>query len=81
MYKDEVDKIPKNIVGKNVEAIRKEKKLKQRELVLMLKEKDFIISTSGLSKLEANRRKVTDKELVALAEVLEVSVEELLNLK
>lgn len=81
MYEDKIDRISKNIVGKNVEAIRKERKLKQRELVLMLREKDFIISTSGLSKLEANRRKVTDKELVALAEVLEVSIEELLNLK
>lgn len=81
MYEDKIDRISKNIVGKNVEAIRKERGLKQRELVLMLREKDFIISTSGLSKLEANRRKVTDKELVALAEVLEVSIEELLNLK
>ena len=69
----------KNITGANVEIIRKQRGLKQKDLVNALAEKGIVISASGLSKLEKRNRRVTDIEVLALAEILEVSVEELLD--
>ncbi len=69
----------KNISGVNVETIRKRKGLKQKDLVNALAEKGIAISTSGFSKLEKRSRRVSDIEVVALAEILNVSVDELLD--
>lgn len=71
----------RNVVGEQVEALRKSKGLTQKELADTLSEKGVPISSSGLSKLEKRVRKVTDIEIVALAEVLEVSVNYLLGVE
>lgn len=68
----------KNITGVNVEAIRKQKGLKQKDLVDALAEKGVTISKSGFSKLEKRNRRVSDIEVLALADILDVSVDELL---
>ncbi|MEE0858238.1 MAG: helix-turn-helix transcriptional regulator [Acutalibacteraceae bacterium] len=64
----------KNVVGVRVESLRKKKGLKQKDLSVALSEKGVTISSSALSKLEKQTRMVSDIELIALAEVLNVSI-------
>lgn len=71
----------RNVVGERVEILRKEKGLTQKDLADELSKKGVPISTSGLSKLEKQVRKVTDIEIVALSEALGVSVNYLLDVK
>ena len=44
-----------------------------------LGDRNLVVNASGLSKLEGQIRFVTDVELVALADILEVSVDYLLG--
>lgn len=69
----------KNLVGLHVESFRKQKGLKQKDLADALAEKGVTISASGLSKLERQVRMVSDIELIALADVLNVPVGALLE--
>jgi transcriptional regulator with XRE-family HTH domain len=69
----------RNIVGARVEQIRKEKGIKQKELLAQLQTRGVDIPASGLSKLEGQVRCVMDFELVALADILGVSADQLLG--
>lgn len=69
----------KNIVGKNIERIRKEQGMKQKELLAKLQINGIDMNASGLSKLEGQIRLVTDYELAAIARILNVSIEELIE--
>lgn len=69
----------RNLVGARVEAARKKKGMKQKELLAQLQVNGVDMNASGLSKLEGQIRFVTDVELVALADILEVSVDFLLG--
>lgn len=64
----------RNIVGAKIEAKRKELGIKQIDLLTQLQIKGVELTASGLSKLEGQIRGVYDYELVAIAEVLGVSV-------
>lgn len=70
-----------NLVGARVEEIRKKKGMKQKDLLVKLQINGIDMNASGLSKLEGQKRLVTDIELVALSKILNVSIEELLGLK
>ncbi|HOA34108.1 MAG: XRE family transcriptional regulator [Clostridiales bacterium] len=70
----------RNIIGKRVEQRRKAIKLKQKELLDQLKVRGVDLNSSGLSKLEGQLRRVTDYELVAIADALGVSVNWLLGI-
>jgi len=69
----------KNIVGRRVTAARQSQGLKQVELLARLQVAGIEISTVALSQLEGQRRPVSDKELGALADALNVSVNWLLG--
>ena len=69
----------RNLIGSKVEEIRKKKGMKQKELLAQLQVRGVDMNASGLSKLEGQIRYVTDVELVALADILEVSVDQLLG--
>lgn len=69
----------RNIVGAKVERVRKEKNIKQKELVAILQSKGMDICDTSMSRLEGQNRLVQDFELPILAEALGVSVEWLLN--
>lgn len=71
----------RNICGVRVEQRRKEINMKQKDLLTQLQIRGIDLNTSGLSKLEGQFRSVYDTELVALAEVLGVSVNWLLGLE
>ena len=64
----------RNIVGARIEAKRKELGIKQIDLLTQLQIKGVELTASGLSKLEGQIRSVCDYELVAIAEVLGVSI-------
>ena len=70
----------RNIVGAKVEARRKEINMKQKDLLTQLQIKGIDLNASGLSKLEGQLRYVTDFEIKALSEVLDLSVTELLGI-
>lgn len=69
----------RNIIGNKVQEARKKKGMKQKELLAQLQVRGVDMNASGLSKLEGQIRYVTDIELVALADILEVSVDYLLD--
>ncbi|WP_418830708.1 helix-turn-helix domain-containing protein, partial [Ruminococcus sp.] len=69
----------RNLIGHRVESVRKQKGMKQKELLAQLQVSGVDMNASGLSKLEGQIRFVTDVELVALADILEVSVDYLLG--
>lgn len=69
----------RNIVGVRVTEARKKKNMKQVELLTQLQLHGVEISTPALSLLEGQKRPVSDIELNALADILEVSVNWLLG--
>lgn len=69
-----------NIIGARVEEIRRANNMKQKDLLTKLQIKGIEMNASGLSKLEGQLRHVNDYELVAIADVLGVSVNELLGI-
>lgn len=71
----------RNIAGARVEQRRKAIGMKQKDLLTQLQVRGVDLNASGLSKLEGQIRSINDYELVALAEVLGVSVNWLLGLE
>lgn len=69
----------RNIVGAKVVRIRKEKHIKQKELVVTLQNLGMDICDTSMSRLEGQNRMVQDFEVPILAEALGVSVEWLLS--
>ena len=64
----------KNLVGARVELARKNQGMKQKELLAQLQVRGVDLNASGLSKLEGQIRYVTDMELLALSQILNVTV-------
>ena len=69
----------KNIVGKRVVAIRKQRDIEQKELLAWLQTMGMDISGTSLSRLEGQQRLVQDYEVVILAKALNVTVTYLLG--
>jgi len=69
----------RNLVGERVTQARKTLNMKQTELLAKLQLAGVDMSIPALSLLEGQKRPVSDKELVALAEILQVSVAWLLG--
>ena len=68
-----------NIVGQRVVALRKEQKLKQKDLLARLQVRGLNLNQSSLSALEGQRRRVSDRELVVPASALGVEMEALVR--
>lgn len=69
----------RNIVGARVTEARKRLGMKQVDLLAKLQVAGIAISIPALSLLEGQKRPVSDKELDALANILNVSVDWLLG--
>ena len=67
----------KNICGANIERIRKEKNMKQLDVVAQLQVMGIDINPSSYSKLEGQQRLASDMEVQAIARVLNVSIDDL----
>ena len=68
-----------NLCGKAVACRRKEMRKSQRELADALQLAGLDVDKNAIQRIEAGKRFVTDIELVYLAQVLEVSVHDLLT--
>ena len=69
----------KNICGANIERIRKRLGMKQSTLMSKMQLMGVDINPSSLSKLEGQTRSATDIELKAIAKILGVNIEDLLQ--
>ena len=80
MYKNHDPEGRHNLCGLQVAALRKEKipKVSQRALADMLQLEGLDVDKNAIQRIESGERFVTDIERKALAEVLNVPVEELL---
>lgn len=67
------------MIGARVTEARKNRKMKQVELLAKLQVAGIDMSTPALSLLEGQKRPVSDVELNALADILNVSVDWLLG--
>lgn len=74
-----LDSKERNIVGPSLKAIRLKKNLTQEEISAKLETYAVYITRSSISKIENQQRIVTDIELLALATVLKVNINILLN--
>lgn len=66
-----------NIVGRNIERLRKERKIKQKDFIAQIQTMGYDMNPTSYSKLEGQVRIATDKEVFVIARLLGVSVDEL----
>ena len=66
-----------NIVGKNIERLRKEKGIKQKDFIAQIQVMGCDINSTSYSKLEGQVRSVNDREIYIIAKILNVHMEEL----
>lgn len=67
----------KNLVGKNIEYLRKSKGIKQKDFIAKMQTMGCDINPTSYSKLEGQIRSATDKEIFVIARILDVNMEEL----
>ena len=68
-----------NMIGPQLKAARKKKKLSQDLLAAKMQLNNIEISQKVISRIEKQERFVTDYELLAFASVLEMDIYELLG--
>ena len=66
----------RNLVGKRVKQLRKEKRMSQQELSARLETLAIYICRGSISRIEEQKRTVTDIELLGLSQVLSTTIEE-----
>lgn len=66
-----------NMVGANIEKMRKERKIKQKDFIAKIQTMGCDMNPTSYSKLEGQLRSATDKEIFVIAKILGVSMEEL----
>ena len=69
----------KNIIGAKIVEVREAQGIKQRDLLIRLQILGMDISATSLSRLEGQHRLAQDFEVLAVAEALEIGVDELLG--
>jgi transcriptional regulator with XRE-family HTH domain len=75
-----LDSEERNIAGSRVKIARLKNNLTQQELSAKLETLAVYIDRASISKIEQQKRIITDIELVALSQVLNVSVNWLLGI-
>ena len=68
-----------NIVGKNIEELRKKRGIKQKEFIARIQVMGCDMNPTSYSKLEGQLRSATDIELYTIAKILNVKMEELFD--
>ncbi len=66
-----------NIVGKNIERIRKEKGIKQKDFISKMQVMGCDMNPTSYSKLEGQFRIATDKEIYVIAKILNTTIDSL----
>ena len=70
-----------NMVGKNIERLRKEKGIKQKDFIAQIQVMGCDINSTSYSKLEGQVRSVNDREIYIIAKILNVRMEELFDVE
>ena len=68
-----------NMVGRNIERLRKTKNIKQKDFVSRMQTMGCDINPTSYSKLEGQVRIATDKEIYVIAKILNISVDDLFS--
>lgn len=71
----------KNIIGKKIRVLRKNKKFTQKDLVAKINIQGIKIDEPMLSRIESESRPIFDYEIPAIAHALEVSIDNLFDKK
>ncbi len=66
-----------NLVGRNIEKLRKEKGIKQKDFISKMQTLGLDMNPTSYSKLEGQLRLATDKEVFFAAKILDVSIDSL----
>lgn len=66
-----------NMVGKNIERLRKERKIKQKDFIARIQTMGCDMNPTSYSKLEGQVRSATDREIYVISKILGVTMEEL----
>lgn len=69
----------KNLISDKLVQLRKEQKLSQRDLAQKLQLAGYDMDKNVITRIETNKRYVTDIELKALCEVLRVTYNKLID--
>ncbi len=68
-----------NMVGRNIEKLRKEKGIKQKDFIAQIQTMGCDINPTSYSKLEGQLRSATDREIYIIAKLLGVRMEQLFD--
>lgn len=68
-----------NIVGRNIERLRKQKGIKQKDFIAMMQSQGCDINPTSYSKLEGQLRLANDKELFVIAKLLNTTIDSLFS--
>jgi transcriptional regulator with XRE-family HTH domain len=71
-----IDTKQKNLVGKKMRMLRKERRMSQQQLSDKLETLAIYVCRGSVSRIEDGSRTVTDIELYGLSQVLSVPIEE-----
>lgn len=66
-----------NMVGRNIERLRKQRGIKQKDFIAMIQLEGCDINPTSYSKLEGQLRLANDKELYAIAKLLNTTIDSL----
>jgi transcriptional regulator with XRE-family HTH domain len=67
------------MVGKNIEAMRKERGIKQKDFIARIQTMGCDMNPTSYSKLEGQLRSATDREIFVISKILGVSMESLFD--
>ena len=67
------------MVGRNIESLRKERGIKQKDFIAKMQVMGCDINPTSYSKLEGQVRSATDKEIYVISKILGVKMEDLFN--
>ena len=70
-----------NMVGKNIEKLRKERGLKQKDFIAKIQVMGCDMNPTSYSKLEGQLRSATDREIFTISKILNVTMEELFTVE
>jgi len=68
-----------NMVGKNIERLRKESGIKQKDFIARMQVLGCDINPTSYSKLEGQVRSATDKEIYVISKILNIKMEDLFD--
>ena len=66
-----------NMVGRNIESLRKKRGIKQKDFIAKMQVMGCDINPTSYSKLEGQVRSATDKEIYVISKILNVQMEDL----